>query len=76
VVGGVETGGVWRDAYSGVVSIDLQAMDRVLDIDATSRAARIAAGATGPVLEDQLRPHGLTLRHYPQSFEFSNHSTG
>ncbi len=25
----------------------------------------------GPALEDQLRPHGLTLRHFPQSFEFS-----
>ena len=25
----------------------------------------------GPRLEDQLRPHGLTLRHFPQSFEFS-----
>jgi len=23
------------------------------------------------VLEDQLRPHGYTLRHFPQSFEFS-----
>ena len=23
------------------------------------------------MLEDQLRPHGLTMRHYPQSFEFS-----
>ena len=31
-----------------------------------SRAAR-----SGPVLEDQLRPHGYTLRHFPQSFEFS-----
>ena len=46
-------------------------MDRVVEIDRTSRAARIQAGALGPVLEDQLRPHGLTLRHYPQSFEFS-----
>jgi alkyldihydroxyacetonephosphate synthase len=36
-----------------------------------SRAARIQAGAAGPLLEDQLRPHGLTLRHFPQSFEFS-----
>ena len=36
-----------------------------------SRAARIQAGARGPVLEDQLRPHGYTLRHFPQSFEFS-----
>jgi alkyldihydroxyacetonephosphate synthase len=46
-------------------------MDRVLDVDATSRAARIQAGALGPVLEDQLREHGLTLRHFPQSFEYS-----
>ena len=36
-----------------------------------SRAARIQAGALGPVLEDQLRPHGYTLRHFPQSFELS-----
>lgn len=71
VVGGVETGGDWADAYAGVVSVDLARMDRVLDVDHDSRAARIAAGATGPALEDQLRPHGLTLRHYPQSFEFS-----
>ena len=36
-----------------------------------SRAARIQAGATGPGLEAQLAEHGLTLRHYPQSFEYS-----
>ena len=34
------------------------------------RASRPAC--SGPALEDQLRPHGLTLRHYPQSFEFSS----
>src|SRR5207249_659486 len=28
-------------------------------------------GALGPVLEEQLAPHGFTLRHFPQSFEFS-----
>ena len=28
-------------------------------------------GATGPRLEEQLREHGLTLRHFPQSFEYS-----
>src|SRR5213079_502058 len=43
----------------------------VLDVDPVSRAARIQAGAPGPALEDQLRPHGLTLRHFPQSFEYS-----
>jgi alkyldihydroxyacetonephosphate synthase len=69
VVGGVEAR--LDDGYPGAVSIDLTAMDRVLDIDRVSRSARIQAGALGPVLEDQLRPHGLTLRHFPQSFEFS-----
>jgi alkyldihydroxyacetonephosphate synthase len=69
VVGGVscEVG----DAYHGVVSIDVTALNRVLDIDRRSRAARIQAGAYGPDLEDQLRPEGLTLRHFPQSFEHS-----
>jgi alkyldihydroxyacetonephosphate synthase len=69
VVGGVECD--VGDDYRGVVSIDLRHLDRVLEIDTVSRAARIQAGVYGPALEDQLRPHGLTLRHYPQSFEFS-----
>lgn len=69
VVGGTEAdiGGDYR----GAVSMDLRALDRVLDVDKTSRAARIQAGATGPGLERQLAEHGLTLRHFPQSFEFS-----
>jgi alkyldihydroxyacetonephosphate synthase len=69
VVGGVECD--VGDAYRGVVTIDLGCLDRVLDIDRTSRAARIQAGVYGPALEDQLRPEGLTLRHFPQSFECS-----
>ena len=59
------------EGYAGTVSIDLKRLDRVLEVDTASRAARIQAGATGPVLEDQLREHGLTLRHFPQSFEYS-----
>jgi alkyldihydroxyacetonephosphate synthase len=66
VVGGVEPRGL-----EASVSIDMRALDRVLEVDQTSRAALIQAGATGPRLEDQLREHGLTLRHYPQSFEYS-----
>jgi alkyldihydroxyacetonephosphate synthase len=69
VVGGVEARGL--DDFAGAVSIDLGGLDRVLEIDRTSRAARIQAGIYGPALEDALRPHGLTLRHFPQSFEFS-----
>jgi alkyldihydroxyacetonephosphate synthase len=69
VVGGVEAD--VGDRFDGVVSMDLTSLDRVLEIDQVSRAARIQGGALGPVLEDQLRPHGYTLRHFPQSFEFS-----
>ncbi len=69
VVGGVEAD--VGDDFAGAISIDLTGLDRVLEIDPVSRAARIQAGALGPVLEDQLRPHGYTLRHFPQSFEFS-----
>ncbi len=68
VVGGVECRG---EGFAGVASLDLRGLDRVLEVDDVSRAARIQAGATGPVLEAQLATHGLTLRHYPQSFEFS-----
>ena len=69
VVGGVEPVGC--EGYAGVVTIDLKALDRVLEIDPVSLSARIQAGATGPVLEEQLRARGLTLRHFPQSFQFS-----
>ena len=65
VVGGVEC-----DA-DRTVTLDLSGLDRVVEIDAASKAARIQGGAAGPGLEEQLRPAGLTLRHYPQSFEFS-----
>ena len=54
--------------YDGLVTIDMDQFDQVLEMDETSRAARIQAGVFGPALEDQLRPHGFTLRHFPQSF--------
>lgn len=68
VVGGIEA----RDfGQRPAVSLDMSGMSGVLEIDRRSRAARIEAGTLGPALEDQLRPEGLTLRHFPQSFEFS-----
>ena len=69
VVGGVEPR--MREDYPAVVTIDLRRMNRVVEVDPVSKAARIQAGATGPGLEGQLREHGLTLRHFPQSFEYS-----
>jgi alkyldihydroxyacetonephosphate synthase len=69
VVGGVEP--LVDSSYNGVVTIDLGALRRVLEVDEVSRAALIQGGATGPDLEAQLADHGLTLRHFPQSFELS-----
>jgi alkyldihydroxyacetonephosphate synthase len=67
VVGGVEP----RLGERPVVTMDLRRLDRVLEVDPVSLAARIQGGATGPGLEEQLREHGLTLRHFPQSFEYA-----
>ena len=53
------------------ISLDLGLLDQVLEVDRVSRTARIQAGTYGPDLEDQLRPEGFTLRHFPQSFAFS-----
>ncbi|MBV8184400.1 MAG: FAD-binding oxidoreductase [Hyphomicrobiales bacterium] len=69
VCGGVEHRRDERDKPA--ITLDLRHLGRVLEVDATSRAARIEAGAFGPDLEAQLKPHGLTLRHFPQSFAYS-----
>ncbi len=70
VVGGVEPRGA--EGYPATIALDLGGLNQVLEIDRTSRAARIQAGILGPALEDALRHHDLTLRHFPQSFEFSS----
>ncbi|MFZ2114681.1 MAG: FAD-binding oxidoreductase [Solirubrobacteraceae bacterium] len=69
VVGGVQP--VVDSGYNGAISIDLAGLRQVVEVDEVSRAARIQGGATGPDLEAQLAEHGLTLRHFPQSFELS-----
>lgn len=69
VVGGVEqprSGG-----YAGSISCDMRRFDKILSVSPASRTARIQAGIYGPALETGLKKHGLTLRHFPQSFEFS-----
>ncbi|MEO8688559.1 MAG: FAD-binding oxidoreductase [Solirubrobacteraceae bacterium] len=69
VVGGIDA--IPGPGHAGVVAVNLRGLDRVLEVDPVSRAARIQAGATGPGLEAQLAKHGLTMRFYPQSFELS-----
>ncbi len=69
VTGGVES--TESDKYQGSITVNMKHFDQVLEIDYESRSARIQAGMFGPAIEAALKPHGLTLRHYPQSFEFS-----
>ncbi len=73
VVGGVECPRRDREeaGLNGVVAMNMARLDAVDEIDPRSRLARIGAGARGPALERKLGEHGLTLRHFPQSFEFS-----
>jgi alkyldihydroxyacetonephosphate synthase len=69
VVGGVEP--LVGDAYRGTLSLDLGRLTGVIDLDLTSRAARIRAGTPLPLVDAQLREHRLTLRHFPQSYAFA-----
>jgi alkyldihydroxyacetonephosphate synthase len=69
VVGGVEP--AVGDGWAGVVSLDLGRLAGLAEVDPVARAARVLAGTQGPALEDALRPHGLSLRFFPQSFQRS-----
>jgi alkyldihydroxyacetonephosphate synthase len=67
VSGGVEP---LRGGHAAAVSVDLARLDRLLGVDRLSELATFGAGATGPQAEAKLGAHGLTLGHFPQSFEF------
>jgi alkyldihydroxyacetonephosphate synthase len=54
-----------------ILVLKLGRMMRLLELDPVSRLARFEAGVAGPDLEAQLRAHGFTLGHFPQSFEHS-----
>ena len=68
VVGGVAP---LRGKHQAVVALDMSGLDKILDIDRTSMTVTAEAGIFGPQLEAAVQAHGLTLGHYPQSFEYS-----
>ena len=53
-----------------VLTVSLERMNRLLDLDRESLVATPAPGA-GPQVESQLRALGYTLGHFPQSRELS-----
>lgn len=69
VVGGVDA---LRGAHPAVLALDLTRLHRVLDLDRRSLTATVEAGMLGPELERLLGNAGLTLGHFPQSFEYSS----
>ncbi len=60
------------DDLRPVISLDLERLDQVLEIDRSAGLARIQAGVLGPALEQQLQRQGFTLGHYPDSFTYSS----
>lgn len=53
------------------LSVDLSRLNQPLRFDGEGNLATFGAGVVGPALEAQLRAHGFTLGHFPQSFEYS-----
>lgn len=66
VVGGVTPR---REGFEGVVTLDLSRLDAVVGIDERSLTATLQAGLVGARAEEALAARGLTLGHFPQSFE-------
>ncbi len=67
VVGGVEP---LRGGHERLVSIDLSRL-RDVSVDRRSLTARLGAGLRGPEAEEALGREGLTLGHFPQSFQYA-----
>ncbi|MBQ5962490.1 FAD-binding oxidoreductase [Massilia sp. ZL223] len=67
VAGHLEVG----EATRPVLSIDMRRMRALVSLDREAQLASFCAGVAGPDLEAQLRAHGYTLGHFPQSFEYS-----
>ncbi len=59
------------DQGKPILTVSLAKMNRLLDLDRESQLATFGAGTPGPLVEAQLRAHGYTLGHFPQSFELS-----
>src|SRR6185436_19952895 len=53
-----------------VVALDMTRLN-AMEIDQKSMTVTAQAGVFGPDLEAALHRHGLTLGHFPQSFEYS-----
>ncbi len=66
------TGGVnARPGARPLVTVDLGRLGGLRALDVESGLATFGPGTAGPEVEAALAPHGLTLGHFPQSWELS-----
>jgi alkyldihydroxyacetonephosphate synthase len=61
-----------REGFAGVLSLDLVRMKRLLAVDHVSMTATLEPGLRGPEAEALLAGEGMTLGHFPQSFEYAS----
>ncbi|TWE11536.1 alkyldihydroxyacetonephosphate synthase [Rudaeicoccus suwonensis] len=69
VVSGLSADGT---TFAGVIALDLARLDHLLAVDVVSSTATLEAGVLGPRAEELLAEHGMTLGHFPQSFEYAS----
>jgi alkyldihydroxyacetonephosphate synthase len=67
VVGGLAP---LRGSHEAVVALDLRGLGEIVSLDSDSMTVTVGAGMRAPALEQKLASHGLTLGHYPQSYEY------
>ncbi len=67
VVGGVAP---MRGPHKGVLALDMSELASVLDLDRESSIVKVQSGMRARELERWLAREGLTLGHFPQSFEY------
>jgi alkyldihydroxyacetonephosphate synthase len=68
VVGGVEP---LRNGFAAAITLDLARMDRLVAADPVALTATLEPGCSGPRVEELLAAEGLTLGHFPQSWEYA-----
>jgi alkyldihydroxyacetonephosphate synthase len=67
VVGGVEP---HAGPHGAAIALDLARLGHC-EVDSISMTARLGPGLRGPEAEAALGAHGVTLGHFPQSFEYA-----
>jgi len=67
VVGGVAPE---RGGFGSVIALDLERLDALRDVDERSLLVSVEGGLRLPELERRLGERGLTLGHFPQSYEY------